>query len=46
MYIYILTFDPFLLFLDEKIADRQTDNSSNSLIQSRSFIQGIFNFSE
>ena len=45
MYIYILTFDP-LLFLDGKIVDRQTDNSSNSLIQSRSFIQGIFNFFE
>ena len=36
VYIYILTLDPLFYFPTGKIADRQTNNSSNSLIQSKS----------
>ena len=43
LYLYI-NFRSIVLFSDGKIADRQTNNSSNSLIQSKSFIQKIFNF--
>lgn len=40
LYIYLdINFRSIVLFSDGKIADRQTNNSSNSLIQSKSFIQ-------
>ena len=40
LYLYI-NFRSIVLFSDGKIADRQTNNSSNSLIQSKSFIQRL-----
>ena len=40
LYIYsYINFRFIVLILDGKTADRQTNNSSNSLIQSKSFIQ-------
>ena len=42
LYIYLyINFRSIVLFSDGKIADRQTNNSFNSLIQSRSFILEI-----
>ena len=42
LYIYLyINFRSIVLFSDGKISDRKTNNSFNSLIQSRSFIQEI-----
>ena len=42
LYVYLdINFRSIVLFSDGKIADRQTNNSFNSFIQSRSFILEI-----